>query len=65
MKPKRVNEVVWLCAMKHDGSAHLATVHKTRTNAEHIRSLFTARGSMRIARCRLTEIPAKKRKAKK
>lgn len=67
-KPKRVNEVVYVAANNAGGCEWESLSHEKRhtqfvVNLCPIRT-FKDRGPFRIARCRLVEVPKKKRKVK-
>ena len=63
-KPKRVNELVYVAVLEDKTEPELNTVSFTQTRASFIRLAPASRGrNYRIAKCRLVEIP-KKRKVK-
>ena len=65
MKPKRVNEVVYVAVLKSSGQPFMPTIRRRAYSTKAIINQNEGKVYYRIAKCRLVEIPKKKRKVKK
>lgn len=62
--PKRVDEVVWVAVSMASGQAFITTAAWSEIAVSY-KYLYEKQGPYRIARCRLTELPAKPKKRSK